>query len=188
MRRQATAPSTSATSAKAKTPPAKASAPTTRTTDANSCDNSGPQPAAAVNDGAVVGDPANGPIHCNEVLLIGRVSAVLEPRQLPSGDVLACFRLVVQRPVAARGPGERGARVDVLDCQTARPALRRVVARLQPGDAVEVHGALRRRFFRAGGAPASRHEIEVSAMRRLNRPPRGRPDPARRATPVPSVV
>lgn len=112
----------------------------------------------------------DGPIHCNEVLLIGRVSAVLEPRQLPSGDVLARFRLVVARPAAARGPGEHGARVDVLDCQASRAGLRRTVARLQPGEAVEVHGALRRRFFQAVGRPASRHEIEISAMRRLGHP------------------
>ncbi len=39
----------------------------------------------------------------NEVLLVGRVAAVAEERELPSGDLLSTFRLVVDRPPGVRG-------------------------------------------------------------------------------------
>lgn len=108
----------------------------------------------------------------NEVRVVGRVSAVPETRTLPSGDEVVCFRVVVRR---ARPRGR--AVVDTLECAVWTSALRRTVARWQAGDAVEVAGALRRRFFRAGGASASRVEIEVSKARRLARSDVGAPAP-----------
>lgn len=99
--------------------------------------------------------------HRNEVLLVGRLAAAPEQRALPSGDEITCWRLVV---------GRDGGGQDTFDCTawTARP--RRASAAWQPGDTVEVEGALRRRFWRgAGGAPASRYDIEVLRARRLAR-------------------
>jgi single-strand DNA-binding protein len=109
----------------------------------------------------------------NEVRLVGRISGTPEERTLPSGDVLVLSRLVVRRPAARRSPparaGGSAARtrstvVDTLDvaCWAARP--RRAALRLQDGDAAEVTGSLHRRFFRAGGAAASRYEVAAATV------------------------
>jgi single-strand DNA-binding protein len=116
----------------------------------------------------------------NEVHLSGRVSGSPEEKTLPSGDVVVLFRLVVRRPAvrrsgpsragargaAPKGAGRKGAVVDTLDvaCWTARP--RKAALRLRDGDAAEVTGSLHRRFFRAGGAAASRYEVAAATVAR----------------------
>jgi single-strand DNA-binding protein len=101
----------------------------------------------------------------NEVRLVGRISADVEERDLPSGDRVAQLRLVVPR-----AEGSRGASVDTVDvaCWTGKTRL--AARRLRQGDEVEVVGSLRRRFFRAGGGTASRYEVEAIAVVRLRRP------------------
>ena len=54
---------------------------------------------------------------CNEVRLVGRVSTAPEAKELPSGDVVWLFRLVVRRP---EGHVSRQS-VDVLDCSVWAP-------------------------------------------------------------------
>jgi single-strand DNA-binding protein len=107
----------------------------------------------------------------NEVHLVGRLAAPPESRELPSGDVLVSFRLVVGRgPVrgARRGASARTPTVDTLDCAVWRTDLQRRAARLDEGDVLELHGSLRRRFWRSGtGTPASRSEVEVLRLRRV---------------------
>ena len=103
---------------------------------------------------------------CNEVRLVGRVSGQPEERVLPSGTALWTFRLVVPRLAPREGTRQS---VDVLDCAVWGGRVRRAVASWGDGDHVEVSGAVRRRFFRAGGGTASRVEIEVSAGRRVRR-------------------
>lgn len=122
---------------------------------------------------------------CNEVRLVGRVSGVPEERTLPSGDQVVTFRLVVRRPPrrttssrgTARGAAKavgasttvehQGPTVDTIDvaCWTSRP--RRAALRLRDGDTAEVSGSLHRRFYRAGGAPASRYEVSADTVVRL---------------------
>jgi single-strand DNA-binding protein len=113
----------------------------------------------------------DGPVSRNEVLLVGRVSAPAEERELPSGDRLVLWRVVVDRPPPRRPlpEGVRPATIDTLDCVAWSAAARRAGRSLQAGDVVEVTGALRRRFFRAGGGASSRTEVEVRAVRRLVR-------------------
>lgn len=109
----------------------------------------------------------------NEVLLVGRVSGEPEERELPSGDLLVAWRLVVDRPPARR-PAPEGVRlptVDTLSCVAWSASTRRSALALQPGDVVEVAGALRQRFWKAGAALASRTEVEAEAVRRLVRAP-----------------
>ena len=120
------------------------------------------------------GEVPDAPTARNEVLLVGRVSGVPEARELPSGDCLVSFRLVVDRPAGARRPpdGVRATTVDTLDCTAWTPGLRRSAQGLAAGDVVEVTGALRRRFWRAAGGAASRTEVEVAQVRRLGRPAR----------------
>ncbi len=106
----------------------------------------------------------------NEVRLRGRLAAASYEIPLPSGDVAASFRLVVDRP-ASRRRGTTGARVDALECTAFSADLRRKVARFDAGDVVEVEGALQRRFFRSGGGAASRYDVVVTSISRVARVP-----------------
>jgi single-strand DNA-binding protein len=106
-----------------------------------------------------------GPAATNEVRLVGRVSKEPEQRTLPSGDVLWTFRVVVPRPEGEQA----GRRVDALECVAWTPRAQRSVARWGPDDVVEVCGALRRRFFRAGTGAVSRVEVQMSRGRLIRR-------------------
>lgn len=106
----------------------------------------------------------------NEVVIVGRLSAAPELRELPSGDQLVTFRLVVPRAGrresrAPKSPATGRTAVDVIDvaCWTGRT--RRSALRLEAGDQARVEGALRRRFFRTGGGTASRYEVEAASVR-----------------------
>jgi single-strand DNA-binding protein len=109
---------------------------------------------------------ADGDSVVNEVRLRGRLSAPVLERELPSGDVLASFRLVVERDTRREAASPK---VDTLDCVAFRADVRRRLARWAPGDVVEVQGALRRRFFRTGSGAASRYEVEVRTASRVAR-------------------
>lgn len=107
----------------------------------------------------------------NEVVLVGRVSGEPEQRELPSGDALVSWRVVVERPVPRRATpsGVRAPTVDTLDCVAWTATVRRTARGLADGDVVAVEGALRRRFWRSGAGAASRTEVEVEVLRRLSR-------------------
>ena len=114
--------------------------------------------------------PARGPAEdphtgANEVRLVGRVSRPPERRELPSGDEVWTFRVVVPRADSGRSRQS----VDALECAAWSARARRSVRAWSDGDVVEVSGALRRRFFRAGGAVASRVEVEMSGGRLIRR-------------------
>jgi single-strand DNA-binding protein len=102
----------------------------------------------------------------NEVLLTGRVSGEPQERELPSGDRVVQFRVVVRRATPRPAAGGSKASVDTIDVSCWTKALQRKALRCSPGDAVTVHGALRRRFWRAPGGAASRYEVEVTALAR----------------------
>lgn len=108
----------------------------------------------------------------NEVVLVGRVSGAPEARELPSGDVLVSFRLVVARPAGQRTApsGRRPTTIDTLDCVVWSASARRTARSLADGDVVAVEGALRRRFWRGATGAASRTEVEATSVRRLRRP------------------
>jgi single-strand DNA-binding protein len=78
------------------------------------------------------------------------------------------LRVVIPR--ASRRDRERSA-VDTIDVACWTATARRAAARLVVDDHVEVDGALRRRFFRAGAGVASRYEVEAQTARRLSVPP-----------------
>ena len=101
----------------------------------------------------------------NDVVLRGRMSAPAELRTLPSGDPLLTFRLIVRRPVVPA----RGQSVDVLTCITYDRALQRRIAAWQPGDVVEVEGALQRRFWRTSSGTASVCEVNCRRGRKAPR-------------------
>lgn len=103
------------------------------------------------------------PATVNRVELVGRVSGVEEPRELPSGDIVVALRVVVPRETR-RG---RKAQVDTIDVACWSGTSRRVVGRLRQGDTVRVEGTLHRRFFRTGAGVASRYEVEARRVERL---------------------
>lgn len=118
------------------------------------------------------------------MLLVGRVSGVPEAREMPSGDEVVQFRVVIRRPPAKKparraalggggeGSGSAGTssvtrtQVDTIDVACWSASSRRVARRFTEGDVVEVKGALRRRFYRAGPATVSRYEVEAATVRR----------------------
>jgi single-strand DNA-binding protein len=108
----------------------------------------------------------------NSVELVGRLAATAQRRELPSGDMLVTFRIIVDRPA-----GERG-RVDSIDCVTVRARPRRVIERACAGERIAVSGALRRRFWRGPGGTQSRYAVDVARVRRLPSKP-GSVTPAR---------
>ncbi|MGH3743981.1 MAG: single-stranded DNA-binding protein [Mycobacteriales bacterium] len=101
--------------------------------------------------------------HRNDVALVGRFSGLDEARQLPSGDTVVGFRVVVDRPSRARRHGR--AAIDTIDCQAVAATVRRAVTRLHIGDLVDVRGSLRRRFYRRPGGVASRYGVEATSVR-----------------------
>lgn len=103
----------------------------------------------------------------NEVRLIGRIGAAPVETELPSGDTITAFRLIVVRP---EGHGSTQ-RVDTLDCTAWTSRVRRSAAAWRKDDVIEVEGAIRRRFFATATGRASRVDIEVSAARRIRRAP-----------------
>lgn len=102
---------------------------------------------------------------CNEVLLVGRVSASAEQRTLPSGDQLVTFRVVVPRERGRRTKQKNAPVVDAIDIACFSAVTRRRATSLDEGDRVEVRGALRRRFFRTAGGPQSRYDVEATSLR-----------------------
>ena len=103
----------------------------------------------------------------NEVRLVGRLSGDPDEKELPSGDTLRSFRMVVGRK-DAEAVGSRQ-RHDTLDCVVWGGRVKRSVAGWRTGDVVEVTGAIRRRFYRGGAGPVSRVDVEVTGGRVIRR-------------------
>jgi single-strand DNA-binding protein len=114
--------------------------------------------------------------HRNEVVVIGRLSAVAVGRQLPSGDEIVTWRLIVDRP-----PRRGGRNYDVLSCVAFKARVRRQALSWQPGDIVEISGALRHRFWRAVSGIQSKSEVEVETASRKSGVSVVAEKPARRA-------
>ena len=99
----------------------------------------------------------------NEVHLVGRVAAAGRESHLAQrghGHRAAC------RGRATRGQAAqpRTPTVDTVECAIWTARLRQRALSLPAGTMVEVEGALRRRFWRTPGGPASRYEVEVTAF------------------------
>lgn len=104
----------------------------------------------------------------NVVRLVGRLSAAPETRELPSGDEIVTFRLVVRRSAAARRRSKQV--VDTIECSAWRAPVKRSVLCLGAGTQVDVVGELRRRFTRSGGGAVSWVSVEVDSLRRVRTP------------------
>jgi single-strand DNA-binding protein len=104
------------------------------------------------------------PVDDNEVRLSGRLPADPLERELPSGDTVWTFRVIVRRPGNAARAG-----VDTVDCAAYAAGAARSVRSWRAGDEVAVVGALRRRFWRSPTGARSRYEVEVARARRVGR-------------------
>ena len=87
----------------------------------------------------------------NDLLLRGRVSAPAVEKELPSGDKVVEFRLIVSR-------AERGG-VDTLDVAAWSSKMRRSALTLKEGEWVEITGAIHRRFWSGPARVAIRWQI-----------------------------
>ncbi len=107
----------------------------------------------------------------NDVRLVGRLTGEASVVELPSGDTLVTFRISVPRAPGAVTGTQSTQRVDSIPCAAWSPRLRRSISTWRSGDLVEVSGAVRCRFYQAGGATRSRVEVEASAARIMRRSP-----------------
>ena len=95
----------------------------------------------------------------NDVLLRGRVSSTGIEKELPSGDKVVEFRIVIARS------DEEG--FDTIDISAWSTKLRRSAISLKSEEWVEVSGSIKRRFWRSVAGLASRWQIDASEITRL---------------------
>ena len=103
----------------------------------------------------------------NDLLLRGRVSAPATEKELPSGDKVVEFRLIISRTAlgGARENGRGG--VDTLDIAAWSAKSRRSALTLKAGQWIEVSGAIHRRFWQAPNGLASRWQVEAVEIVRI---------------------
>lgn len=107
--------------------------------------------------------------------MVGRVTGPPVARELPSGDQVVTLRVTVERPTRRHRASHSGPdnvphseparrQVDAIDLACWSPRTRGAAMRLVEEEVIEVRGALRRRFYKAGPATVSRYEIEVEQL------------------------
>lgn len=99
----------------------------------------------------------------NSVELVGRLGKVTTERDLPSGDHLTAFSVIVNRPereIVGR------TKVDAIPCQTFRVSVSSKVSSWERGTEVVAIGVLRRRFWRTPSGLGSAVEVEVRSLKR----------------------
>ena len=99
----------------------------------------------------------------NEVRLVGRVTSLAVEKELPSGDKVVEFRVVIGRGKIRNGKKE----VDSLDIAAWSAKARKAALAVKIDTWVEVKGSVRRRFWRAPTGLASRWQVEASEVVRL---------------------
>jgi single-strand DNA-binding protein len=95
----------------------------------------------------------------NDVVLRGRVSQEAVEKELPSGDKVVEFRLIVSRE---KQPG-----VDTLDIGSWSSKSRRIALSLTPDEWVEISGSIHRRFWSGPSGLASRWQVEAVEISRI---------------------
>lgn len=95
----------------------------------------------------------------NDVLLRGRVSQAAVEKELPSGDKVVEFRLIVSRD---KQPG-----VDTLDIASWSSKSRRAALSLAADEWVEISGSIHRRFWSGPAGLASRWQVEAVEISRI---------------------
>ena len=95
----------------------------------------------------------------NELTLRGRVSAPATVKELPSGDKVVEFRLIVSR-------SDRNG-VDTLDIAAWSANSRKRALSLQAEQWIEINGAIHRRFWQSPSGLTSRWQVEAIEIVRI---------------------
>jgi single-strand DNA-binding protein len=95
----------------------------------------------------------------NDLVLRGRVSQEAVEKELPSGDKVVEFRLIVTR--------DKQSGVDTLDIGAWSSKARRTALTLTPDQWVEVSGSIHRRFWSGPTGLASRWQVEAVEITRI---------------------
>jgi len=95
----------------------------------------------------------------NDLLLRGRVSAPAVTKELPSGDKVVEFRMIITRD-------NRGG-VDTLDIAAWSAKSRRLAMNLKTDEWIEVSGSVHRRFWKSANGVASRWQVEAVEIARI---------------------
>ena len=95
----------------------------------------------------------------NDLMLRGRVSATATTKELPSGDKVVEFRLIVAR--------DKREGVDTLDVGAWSSKSRKFALTLKPDEWVEIQGSIHRRFWQSPGGLASRWQVEAAEIVRI---------------------
>jgi len=95
----------------------------------------------------------------NDVLLRGRVSQKAVEKELPSGDKVVEFRLIVTRT--------KQSGVDTLDIASWSAKSRRAALSLVSDEWVEITGSVHRRFWSGPSGLASRWQVEALEISRI---------------------
>jgi single-strand DNA-binding protein len=95
----------------------------------------------------------------NDLLLRGRVSGAAIEKELPSGDKVVQFRLIISK--------DDRSGVDTLDIAAWSSKARRSALGLKPGQWIEVTGSVHRRFWRTPVGLASRWQVEAIEIVRI---------------------
>lgn len=95
----------------------------------------------------------------NDVVLRGRVSQEAVEKELPSGDKVVEFRLIVSR--------DKQSGVDTLDIASWSAKSRRAALTLTPDEWIEVSGSIHRRFWSSPTGLASRWQVEAVEISRI---------------------
>ena len=100
--------------------------------------------------------------YLNEVCLIGRLSGVPVEKDLPSGDKVVEFRVVVGR--LGNSKAKSKVSVDTIDLAVWGARNRKTALRFNEHSWIEVKGAIRRRFWHSPNGLASRWQVEASEI------------------------
>ena len=95
----------------------------------------------------------------NDVLLRGRVSREAVEKELPSGDKVVEFRLIVSR--------DKQSGVDTLDIGSWNAKSRRTALSLVADEWVGISGSIHRRFWSGPAGLASRWQVEAVEISRI---------------------
>jgi single-strand DNA-binding protein len=101
----------------------------------------------------------------SQVAVTGRMGTRVMERDLPSGDVVTTFTVVVDRPASGRREGSPA--VDSIPCQVFKASIAKRLTAIPAGEWVTVSGTLRRRFWRGAAGLGSALEVEVSSLTRV---------------------
>jgi single-strand DNA-binding protein len=125
------------------------------------------------------------PLSVNVVHLVGKLSKPVQTMDLPSGDRLARWALVITRPqpdsvADSRDSADATADVattrrrqhhDTIDCVTFDQKLLEYLTDVPAGARLEVHGALRRRFRSGEDGRLSSYSVEALTVDVRSTPP-----------------